>query len=338
MALRGLLLIFLCWAACGQTLDDAIRTLAGKISAHLAPNETAHLTSRNLSTLGPGDANKIHAALERTLRKRVRNPAAVEVVLTISENVRGYVLVAQIRQDVEMVAFRTEPAPARPKLMVEKKMMWEQEAPLLDVALIDDQILVLDINGLTRYEHRAPAESVPIAASTTRDPRGRIELAGESLTVYVSGTACHGTWKTLALTCGTGGDISSGRDTLESSGWPLHYSYAQIGAETLLAQIDGRTHIYDADRKPTGTFDDWGSDFIAACAGTRILATGSGDRESRDFVALYDLTNRTPVRVSDPVEFPGPVTALWESPARAVVRNLSTGRYEAYSLTMDCGR
>jgi len=316
-------------------LDDAVRTLAGKVSAHLAPNETAHLTSRNLSTLGPGDANKIHAALERTLRKRVRNPAAVDVVLTISEDVRGYVLVAKIRQDVEMAAFRIEPPPARPKLMVEKKMIWEQEAPLLDVALAEDQMLVLDIYGVTRYERRARMESVPVAKSVSRDPRGRIEIAGEALTISVPGAMCHGTWKAIALTCENGGET---RNTLESGSWASYFSYAQIGTDHLLAQLDGRTHIYDADRKPTGTFDDWGSDFIAACAGTRILATGSGDRESRDFVALYDLTNRTPVRVSDPVEFPGPVTALWESPARAVVRNLSTGRYEAYSLTMDCGR
>jgi hypothetical protein len=335
VALRGILLSFLCWAVCGQTLDDAIRTLAGKVSAHLAANEMAHLTSRNLSAIGPGDANKIHAALERTLRKRIRNPAAVDVVLTISENVRGYVLVAQVRQDIEMVAFRIEPAPARPKLMVERKMIWEQEAPILDVALAEDQMLVLDINGLTRYEHRARVESVPVVKGVSRDPRGRVEIAGQTLTISIPGAVCHGTWKALALTCENGGET---RNTLESGSWAPYFSYAQIGTDHLLAQIDGRTHIYDADRKPAGTIDEWGSDFIPACSGTRILATGAGDRESRDFVALYDLTNRTPVRVSDPLEFPGPVTALWEYPARAVVRNLSTGRYEAYSLTMDCGR
>jgi hypothetical protein len=95
-------------------------------------------------------------------------------------------------------------------------------------------------------------------------------------------------------------------------------------------------HVYDAARKPAGDSDGWGSDFAAVCGSTKILATGPAGPESRDFVTLYELTNRTPVRASAPVEFPGPVTALF--PTLAVARNLSTGWYEAYSLTVDCGR
>ena len=68
-----------------------------RLCAHLAANETAHVTSRNLSSMGRADAKKVQATVERALRKRVRNPTAVDVALTISENVQGYLLVAQIQ-------------------------------------------------------------------------------------------------------------------------------------------------------------------------------------------------------------------------------------------------
>jgi hypothetical protein len=44
--------------------------------------------------------------------------------------------------------------------------------------------------------------------------------------------------------------------------------------------------------------------------------------------------------LSDPGEFLGPVTALWPTKdgALVVARNISTGRYEAYSIAVDCGR
>jgi hypothetical protein len=120
------------------------------------------------------------------------------------------------------------------------------------------------------------------------------------------------------------------------------FSSAEIGGDTLAAEPDGRTHIYDAARAPQGVFDGWGSDFVvlAGCGGRHVLASSASDPRATDSVTLYDLVNRVPVRVSDPLEFTGPVTALWPAGdgALAVVRNLSTGEYAAYNLALNCGR
>jgi hypothetical protein len=338
VVLRGLFLIFLAVTE-AQSWDDAVRALARKVTAHLAANETAHVTSRNLSSLSQSDAAKVQAALERALRRRVRNPTAVDVALTISENVRGYLLVAQIGKDlemtVEMASFRMEAPRVLPRAAIAKRLLWEQDAPILDVLVMDDQMLILDINGVARYDHRSKVEGLQMPSALPRDARGRMEIANDSLTVEVPGSTCRGTWRPLALTCESGGEFSPARNTLEAAGSPPYFSRVRIGEMDAVAEIDGRTHLYDAAHKPVATADEWGSDLATACASTRILASGPGDQESRDFVALYEIVKRAPARVSDPVEFTGPVTALTSS--LAIARNLSTGRYEAYSLTVDCG-
>jgi hypothetical protein len=214
-------------------------------------------------------------------------------------------------------------------------MIWQQQDPILDVAVVDDQMIVLDTTSVTRYEHRERAGAAALNVTLPRDPRGRLEIAGESLTVHLPGATCRGTWKPLALACEPGGEFATGRNTIESSAWPPHYSRAHLGEDDLVAETDGRVHDYSA-RGPARIFDQWGSDLAAVCDTKRVLASGPGDRESRDFVALYELANGALASVSDPAEFPGPVTAL--SSSLAVTRNLSTGWYEAYSLTVDCGR
>ncbi len=319
-----------------QTLEDAARSLAAKATGHLGANEIAHVSVRNLSSLGAQDVAKLQAAVERGVRRRARNPVQVEIAVTISENLRGFLLIAQVRDAVEMAAFPMEQAHPQITASVGKTLLWQQETAILDVAASGDQLLVLDTAGITRYEHRERMEAAPIAIATPRDPRGRLAIDGNAVTAEVAGSICRGTVPPLAVKCEPGGDITAGRNTLEAEGWPAHYSRVETGGETFLAGTDGRVHVYDAARKESGAFDGWGSDFAEACGGTRILASAPGDRETRDSIALYEVAGRPPARVSDPLEFPGPVTAL--NAGVAVARNLSTGRYEAYSLTVDCGR
>jgi hypothetical protein len=348
VAARGFLLLLLALVASGEALEDAVRTLAQSVSTHLMPGETAHVTSRNLSSLPPADVTRAQAALERALRKRVRNAVVVEITLTISENLRGYLLVAEIQHQseraVEMVNFRLDPIPtaARSAVSIDKKIVWEQDTPILDVALNEDRMFVLDTAGLTTYERHegkwTRASALPASWPAVRDPRGRLEIAGDSITAKVPGFLCRG----ASLTCEAGGDLSAGRNTIESADWPPAFSVGQLGELRIAAELDGRIHLYDSSRKQVGTFDGWGSDFSVVhdgCGGGMVFATAPGDRDSPDSVALYDLVNNGPHRVSDPVALLGPVTALWPSPAgaTAVVRNLATKQYEAYSLTLDCG-
>ncbi|MGZ4730857.1 MAG: hypothetical protein ACXVZH_01815, partial [Terriglobales bacterium] len=89
----------------------------------------------------------------------------------------------------------------------------------------------------------------------------------------------------------------------------------------------------------------WGSDIASlrsGCgAGWQVLATGTGAGRS-DAVQAFEIPDREPVAVSTPLEVSGSVTALWtESGANgvvAVVHNSETGRYEAFRLTLTCGR
>ena len=65
--------------------------------------------------------------------------------------------------------------------------------------------------------------------------------------------------------------------------------------------------MYDAARKPVAVFRDWGGNFVEAPSGCGgIIASGPGDRSSADFLALYNVMNRAPVRLGDPADSPAP--------------------------------
>jgi hypothetical protein len=340
--MRIVLLIGFSWLLTGETLEEAARTMARAAALHLSGSERAHVTLHNLTSLGNSEAARVQASFERGLRRNARN-TVVEVTLTISENVKGYLLVAEIGGAVEMISVRRTPAAtaAPPGITISKKLLWEQAAPILDVAMGGHAMFVLDTLGVARYERRE-RQGVMEAPSNGRDPRGRLELEGESVTVHLPGVTCRGTWNPpAALHCEAGGVLTAGRNTLQSDAWPAHFSYARANGGQLLAETDGRTHVYDSSGKSIAAFPGWGSDFAAVeggCAAHRILASSTSD--STDSIALYDVVNNAPSRLSDPVEFSGPVTALWPAKdgAVAVVRNLVTGRYEAYFVAVDCGR
>jgi len=349
---RGFLLLMIVVTARADTLDDAVAALAKKVSARLGAAETVRVTSRNISSLPAADTARAQTALTRALQRPVPNPKQVELALTISENLRGYLLVAEIRREsetmVEMTEFRiaapVSPPPAA--FTMESKLLWEQETPILDIAVLPDSMLVLDAAGLARYERRAgkwdraAAVEIPVII---RDPRGRLETNADSATIHEPGVKCTVPIRLSAPPqCEEGGRFKAERNTQDLHDWRGEFfASAELGGDTLLAEVDGRIHIHDAAHAPQAVFDG-GSDLavIAACGGRHIALTGNGDTASLDSIALYDLVNRTPVRVSEPVELSGPVTALWPAGegAVAVARNLSTGKYGAYSLTLDCGR
>ncbi|MBI5282604.1 MAG: hypothetical protein HY858_13045 [Candidatus Solibacter usitatus] len=357
--MRKLAALFLLLALCAGavTLDDAVLALARKVQARLAPGAVVRISSRNLSSLGAAEAGRAQATLERALRRRpARQSPQAELRFTLGENVREIMLVAEIMQneasDVVMVPWRPEAPPRRVLPVLARRLLWEQERPMLDVALAEDRMLVLETDALYLFERRPngwePAASRAIDAPPARDPRGRIELDGPALAVFLPGTTCRGAWKpALDLKCearpaefsqnGEAMRFVRGRNTLEANLWPPFYSYARLDTAAralhVLAETDGRAHLYDDARKPLGVIDEWDGDLAAACDG-RILAVRNTS------VAAYSLSEARPVAASEPVEFPGPVSALWPAPGGAVVivRVLNSGRYAAYSLTLDCGR
>ena len=356
--LRGILLLLLLGELCGaQTLDEAVRSLAKRVAAHLAPGEAAHVaTARNLSPLGSAEATHARAVFERALRPpKARHGNPVDVAFTISHNAAGLLLVAEIaRSDgrqVEMVAYKPPAAPPpSPHAVLEKRLIWEQSEAMLDLAVAGDSMLVLEPTDVVAYARRASGwertgTSVLEGAVAVRDPRGRIEISGDSFTAFLPGLVCHG------VHCESGGRevrFTAARNTLQLEDWPPVFSFAQVEERArplyLTADLDGRTHVYNAAKRPAGAFDSWGDDFAAIAgecgSGPVILAASPGARGTADSVEAFNLVDRKPEQIGDAADFEGPVTALWPSGsgALAIARNPATGHYAAYDLRLDCGR
>jgi hypothetical protein len=72
-----------------------------------------------------------------------------------------------------------------------------------------------------------------------------------------------------------------------------------------------------------------------------VLVTGIGDWTVRDTLRIYRVADHQAVTVGQPLEFSGPILALWptqdDKSARVVSRNLQTGMYEASIVSVSCG-
>jgi len=306
-------------AAHGQSLDETARALSKKVAARLGPGEAVHIAARNLTSLPASDLSKAQAAFSRGLRKVGKNVA--EVTLTISENVRGYLLVAEVRHEggrsVDMAPFEAARSLPAELPVIQKSLVWEQDEPILDLAIRGDQMLVLGTASLTRYTRadgvwqrgESRPSAIPQSMPPSRDPRGQIG-DGDSFTI-------------LAPT-----------NTFQTEGWTPYYSRVHWKNFDLTAEPDGLVHVYDAEHRQVATIDNWGSDVAAVTCG--VLATAAVDNA----VTVWDIVDRRPRQVSEPLELPGPLTALWPTAggALAVIKNSGTKKYVAYILTLDCAR
>ena len=265
---------------------------------------------------------------------------------------------------------------------IHKALMWSQPQRILDVAIIDGypaHMAVLDENhvGVYRLEnsHWLPEQSLAITHVRTwpRDLRGRLVLRKDHLLdVYLPGVYCRSTASlSLTLNCyesddpwplGTEqlplnafftpsrnyftGALAPGVGKQTSA--PPFYSAAALPRDKytlwLFAAVDGKVHLLDGISDQVAGKLDWGSDIASihgACgSGWNILAAGSAG--PRDSLRVFEVLDREPISVSQPAEFPGPITALWTetngTSAIAVSRNLETGDYEAFRLSFTCGQ
>jgi hypothetical protein len=298
-----------------ESLEDAVRALVKKVAAGLAPAEVAHVTPRNLSSMSAADAAKAQTLFDRGLRKRVRTPVTIEVGFTVSENLRGYLLIAEIHREnsraVEMETFQPDPPqpPSAPGgVRIEKRLIWEQDAPILDVAIAGNTMLVLDTQGIAKYERRSGTwergAASAIALPPLRDPRGRLEWSGDSVVAWLPSGTCRGTLDGGELRC----EAANAEFTID--GRSVRFT---PGGNTLEGAVD---------------------DAVASCGGA--LTPGDAGRDAADTLTVMESGRAA----GEAVQLPGPVTALWPAPggALAVARNLATGRYAAYTLAIDCGR
>ncbi len=362
----SLLLPALCF---GQAGSDAATALANRISSRLPANAAPRITIRNLSSASDAEAASIRAALEKALRRALpRGAPSVDVALTISQNVREFLLIAEFQENgeaaVEIAGYRPDPVGKSLRPVLEKRLLWEQPNIILDAKVAGDRLFVLEPGRLSAYGRTGSGtwqliESKPLDdAPAIRDLRGKLEISNGTIAAIVPDRVCRGVYApVLDLHCESGngtfpvaGEVAHftpGRNTIEAAGLPPFFSLARIadnsGALLLAAEADGRTRLYDASRRPVGSIGGWGSDLVspeAGCAsGRMVLVTAASDDEAENSITPYALADGKPSQAGERAGFPGAVTALWaeQDGATAVVHNLKTGTYAAYFVNVDCG-
>jgi hypothetical protein len=352
-------------------MSGAARDLARGVSAAVA-HEPVAVSVKNLSALGATEAAEIRRLFESEL-KAAGQPAA-DVHLTISENLTQFLLVAEIfrggERQVLLECWPRTPATstAAPKEQPErvtlaKKLLWEQDQPILDVAQIGDAMLLLDSTRvlLVRGDDRQSVP-IPVTHPWPRDLRGRLSVSDTAFTAYLPGAICRGSAQPqLSLACQESQDswllapgaialfapdrnFFQGHIDIEPGGvreLPPFYSAAPVGDAWIFAAADGRAQVYAHTWESAGAIDRWGSDIAAiqTPCGARLLVTRATSLTEPDAIQPYELSNGTPSPAGPALEFSGPITALWSAggSATAVARDLETLRYAAFSLAPTCG-
>ena len=178
-------------APAAEDLNGAARELAHQTATFAGPGEPVSVEYRNASSLGAAELGQARAAFEAALKEaglRVSDVAPVaELRLTLSENQSQYLLVEEARKGDErqvwMAAWkRAEPAAAAlPGMALDRKLVWEQEEQILDVAFPAAGMLVLSPSKVTLYTQSEngswePRQAVPLAPGKPwpRDLRGRL--------------------------------------------------------------------------------------------------------------------------------------------------------------------
>src|SRR5579872_3556633 len=244
--------------AAARALTDAASELATKILALLKPGQAATFSLENTSTLDASDVAAVRAQLEAANLRPAEAPADAGVRVTLAENFRDYVWVAEIpggpEKQVALVAWprpegtpETEPAL---RFTLESERVWEQEAPILDWTFVHDRsaLLILERERLALYRRDganwALTTAVPVPAAKIRDPRGRIALVAGTggFTVYLPAGVCTGLAEaSLTLDCRTSPAL-----------WPLEAGGRQLAAAEYTNGrnfFDGRVSMEPSERR-----------------------------------------------------------------------------------------
>lgn len=256
---------------------------------------------------------------------------------------------------------------------VRKDLLFSQDEPIFDVALNAEsrKATALGPQDITFYEWttdrwvRVRSEPLPVQLHPQRATRGFLTLGGDgSATALFPGEVCRsGAADTNKWTCEPSSAPIPIR-TMNQEAWAGAKDSTWISAAKLasagrsqivLAGRDGLARLYEEGPEPAAFFSNWGSQLVAVNSGcgtgAQLLVTGTGDWTKNDEIRAMEIQERKAVAVSLPASFDGPVLGLLtpgamapeassgglsNSTAIAIDRNLQTGRYEAYRLTISC--
>jgi hypothetical protein len=216
--LFGLLLLWLgaahLFAAPPETARAAPSARLAKEIAGISGPGTATLTVRNQSSIANDEVPTIRRGIEAQLRIeginiRSAENAATTIAITLSENLQGWLWVAEVTQGsdtkVAMVALpRIGSAPVLqkgPSVTLKKALVYSQATPILDFATIqagsEIHLVVLDGNNVSLYRSTGTKyeleQAFPIVHSKPfpRDLRGRVAIGRDHLfDAYLPGVIC----------------------------------------------------------------------------------------------------------------------------------------------------
>ncbi|MEO5936549.1 MAG: hypothetical protein ABIP81_04990 [Terriglobales bacterium] len=192
------------WTTPARELVQQILDVAG------APSSVAY-DVENRGGLAAADFQQVRRAIENEFRAaKVKvvpmDSAVAEFRFLLSRNARGLIWIAKVKQgtseQVSMVEFADPLAGGsgvRASLFhLERTPLLARSAPVLDVAVGDNFLLVLGSEQITLYPRANVLASVAASATIThtrfwpRDLRGRIFLTGDAFTAYLPGVRCTG--------------------------------------------------------------------------------------------------------------------------------------------------
>jgi hypothetical protein len=317
--------------------NDAVRALAGKIATAAAPSHAVTLEVKNISTLSSAEASAIQAALRAELEQRhlqVAPDAASEkrIEVTLSQGYADLVWVAKVQRgqgderEPEIVIVAVEKAmgglggEGTDSLSLTRKIVWEQRAKILDFGIAADppgnlsRLLVLEPEKLVFYradDARWELERmVPIPHSTPwpRDVSGWIDTLQNR--AYIGEIVCSGEF--------------------------LQPESVKCEQSDLKHDVRREIRYKIPDREDVDT-----AAIVTVCGESLgVLATGTGDWTQPDSIQGYLSADGRLAASGTPIEIDGPVMWLYrgDTPgsARAVVRDLNTGNYEADIVTATC--
>ena len=321
----------------------------------------------------------------RTAGIRLVKPelALADVQITFSDDWQNYDWIAVIHEgSTSQVVIRKFPRTDRtsatraPTLTLRKYTLWQQDGPILDFSIDNQNLALLEPDQISLYAnesgqwHGRYTLGIPHAQPWPRDLRGRLRIKDGQIIAFLPGTLCTGSLSPPSLDCRPSDDpwqldhgplvafFSPRRNFFNgilagSAGGASVLPFFSGAAwstndqrQWVFAGTDGRARLYLNDlATPAAVLNAWGGNLAvlnSKCgSGWQLLVTTPSDVTQSDAVQAMEINGREAVPVSAPIELPGSVSALWTSAkngesVNAVMQSSVTGKYEAFVLTVTC--
>ena len=354
--------------------QDLATELAAKIAAALTPAEPAVLSFIAVEGADPAVSSQAHAEIRRAVIARgvrIVDRADVAAIVRVScfQNLRERACVADVQKGTtRSVVAATRPvasdANRAPIAALDMQPIFTQRAPILDVAVAGDRVLVLDPESVTRYQRTESGwqrgESQPIRHLRVwpRDVRGRLRVDADRLEVFLPGVVCRGASDATRLACADERDawpigientgIEANRNYFSTPEGLTFFAAAPLGpdadARWIAAGPSGALLFLDDKRRSVATVaagDDVAA-MHAPCTGPVIVVAASSHGERSDTLRIFRAVHRQLIPAAAPLELPGRIAALWTAAAAntaiAVSHDPRADRYDAFQIRIACDR